>query len=121
MIDYRNVSFSYEKEEKVLQSIDLELGPGLTLLLGPNGCGKSTLLKLAAGRTSRSHSIRVDQRDPGFGMPPERRASGYRKKSHGILQPSAPRSSNSPGVILRTEETGRVRCLSDRDTLSHTA
>ena len=25
------------------------LGPGLTLLVGPNGCGKSTLLKLAAG------------------------------------------------------------------------
>ena len=49
MIDYRNVSFSYEKEEKVLQSINLELGTGLTLLLGPNGCGKSTLLKLAAG------------------------------------------------------------------------
>jgi ABC-2 type transport system ATP-binding protein len=49
MIHYRNVSFSYEEEEKVLQSINLELAPGLTLLLGPNGCGKSTLLKLAAG------------------------------------------------------------------------
>jgi ABC-type multidrug transport system ATPase subunit len=29
--------------------VDLELHPGLTLLLGPNGCGKSTLLKLASG------------------------------------------------------------------------
>ncbi|MDH5385759.1 MAG: ABC transporter ATP-binding protein [Candidatus Aminicenantes bacterium] len=49
MIRFQNVSFSYEKEEKVLHSVNLELHPGLILLLGPNGCGKSTLLKLAAG------------------------------------------------------------------------
>ena len=49
MIQFQNVSFSYEKEEKVLHSVSLELHPGLSLLLGPNGCGKSTLLKLAAG------------------------------------------------------------------------
>jgi ABC-type multidrug transport system ATPase subunit len=49
MIQFRNVSFSYRKEEKVLDSISLELQTGLCLLLGPNGCGKSTLLKLAAG------------------------------------------------------------------------
>lgn len=49
MIRFQQVSFSYEKEEKILHSIKLELHPGLTLLLGPNGCGKSTLLKLAAG------------------------------------------------------------------------
>ena len=49
MIQFQNVSFSYEKEEKVLNSVNLEMHPGLCLLLGPNGCGKSTLLKLAAG------------------------------------------------------------------------
>ncbi|MDH5745222.1 MAG: ATP-binding cassette domain-containing protein, partial [Candidatus Aminicenantes bacterium] len=49
MIRFQNVSFSYEKEEKVLHSVNLELHPGLILLLGPNGCGKSTLLKVAAG------------------------------------------------------------------------
>lgn len=49
MICFQNASFSYEKEELVLHGIDLELHPGLTLLLGPNGCGKSTLLKLASG------------------------------------------------------------------------
>lgn len=49
MIRFQNVSFSYEKEEKVLHSTNLELHSGLSLLLGPNGCGKSTLLKLASG------------------------------------------------------------------------
>jgi len=49
MISFKNVSFSYEKDELVLNSMDLNLSPGLSLLLGPNGCGKSTLLKLAAG------------------------------------------------------------------------
>jgi ABC-2 type transport system ATP-binding protein len=57
MIRYRNVSFSYENKEKVLQSVNLELGPGLTLLLGPNGCGKSTLLKLASGVESPDSGI----------------------------------------------------------------
>lgn len=49
MIHFQNVSFSYEKEIPVLVGVDLEIQPGLTLLLGPNGCGKSTLLKLASG------------------------------------------------------------------------
>jgi len=43
------VSFAYRAGEPVLLKADLEVGPGLTLLVGPNGCGKSTLLKLAAG------------------------------------------------------------------------
>lgn len=49
MILFQNVSFSYGTEEKVLNSVNLELHSGLSLLLGPNGCGKSTLLKLASG------------------------------------------------------------------------
>jgi ABC-2 type transport system ATP-binding protein len=49
MIRFQNASFAYEKAEPVLQGIDLEIGSGMTLLLGPNGCGKSTFLKIAAG------------------------------------------------------------------------
>ena len=49
MIRFHGASFTYGKGEPVLAAVDLEISPGLTLLLGPNGCGKSTLLKLAAG------------------------------------------------------------------------
>jgi ABC-2 type transport system ATP-binding protein len=49
MIRFRQAAFAYRPGEPVLAGIDLEIPPGLTLLLGPNGCGKSTLLKLASG------------------------------------------------------------------------
>ena len=49
MILCKDVSFSYGNEKKVLKKLNLELKPGLALLLGPNGCGKSTLLRLLAG------------------------------------------------------------------------
>jgi ABC-type multidrug transport system ATPase subunit len=49
VIRFHGASFSYRDEEPVLSGVDLEITPGLTMLLGRNGCGKSTLLKLAAG------------------------------------------------------------------------
>jgi len=49
MISFKNVSFSYDDREFILDNITFKFQPGLTLLIGPNGCGKSTLLKLAAG------------------------------------------------------------------------
>jgi len=49
MITMRGVAFAYTRGHEVLDGVDLDLKPGLTLLVGPNGCGKSTLLKIAAG------------------------------------------------------------------------
>jgi len=49
VIELRGIRFAYEAGAPVLDGLDLRLGPGLTLLVGPNGCGKSTLLRLAAG------------------------------------------------------------------------
>lgn len=49
MMVLEGVSFAYEPSRPVLRNASLALGPGLSLLVGPNGCGKSTLLKLAAG------------------------------------------------------------------------
>ncbi len=48
MIEMTSVRFRYDGAA-VLDGVDLRLGPGLTLLVGPNGCGKSTLLKVLAG------------------------------------------------------------------------
>ncbi len=35
--------------EHVIDGLDLDLGPGLTVVTGPSGCGKSTLLEVLAG------------------------------------------------------------------------
>jgi len=64
MIRFEGVSFSYEEDEPVLTSVNLEIGPGLTLFLGPNGSGKSTLLKIAAGvEKPDSGAVTVDGLD----------------------------------------------------------
>ena len=49
MISLRRVRFAYRPGEVVLHDLSLDIGPGLTLLLGPNGSGQSTLLKILAG------------------------------------------------------------------------
>lgn len=64
MIRLQGASFAYREEEPVLAGVDLEISPGLTLLLGPNGCGKSTLLKLAAGiERPDAGRVEIDGRD----------------------------------------------------------
>jgi ABC-type multidrug transport system ATPase subunit len=64
VIRLHQAAFSYRAAEPVLAGVDLEIAPGLTLLLGPNGCGKSTLLKLAAGiERPDSGRIEIDGHD----------------------------------------------------------
>ncbi len=47
-ISFQNVNFSYSnKPEKVLQNINLDIDPNMTLaIVGKSGCGKSTLVNL---------------------------------------------------------------------------
>lgn len=48
-IEFSNVSFSYDKNEKVLNDISFTAKQGeITALIGPSGGGKSTVSKLAA-------------------------------------------------------------------------
>jgi ABC-type multidrug transport system ATPase subunit len=48
-ISVRGVRFAYVERITVLDVPELDVGPGLTLLLGANGAGKTTLLRLMAG------------------------------------------------------------------------
>jgi len=47
LIKYKNVSFSYNQNEKVINNFNLEIKPGTTnALVGATGSGKSTIIKL---------------------------------------------------------------------------
>jgi ABC-type multidrug transport system ATPase subunit len=64
VIRLSGIGFSYGRGEPVLADAEATLGPGLTLLLGPNGCGKSTLLKIAAGVELPDHGrVEIDGHD----------------------------------------------------------
>lgn len=50
-IQLESVSFSYEKERKILNNIDLDIRPGaLVSLVGASGCGKSTIAGILTGK-----------------------------------------------------------------------
>ena len=50
-IQAKNLSFSYNKEDYILENLNFEIEIGKKYaLLGPSGCGKSTLLKLLLGQ-----------------------------------------------------------------------
>ncbi|QIM22215.1 thiol reductant ABC exporter subunit CydD [Phycicoccus sp. HDW14] len=55
----RAVTYAYPgAPDPVLHGVDLEAGPGLTVVTGPSGVGKSTLLELLAGlRTPSSGEV----------------------------------------------------------------
>lgn len=50
ILECKNVTKAYQKNNPVLQNLNLEIPAGRIVgLLGPNGCGKSTLIKLISG------------------------------------------------------------------------
>lgn len=50
ILEFNNISFSYDRQAKFIDSLNFSVGEGEFIgLLGANGSGKSTILKLAAG------------------------------------------------------------------------
>ena len=60
-ISFRNVSFSYDEHQKVLQNVSFDLPKGSTLgILGSTGSGKSTLVHLLQRLYDYEGSIKID-------------------------------------------------------------
>ncbi len=57
-LQVRGLSAGYGGFE-VVREIDLDITPGLTVIVGPNGAGKSTLLKSLAGLMARRGEVRL--------------------------------------------------------------
>jgi subfamily B ATP-binding cassette protein MsbA len=64
-VEFRDVSFEYEKDVPVLHAVSFTASPGTaTALVGPSGAGKSTIIGLvAAFYRPTSGSVLVDGRD----------------------------------------------------------
>ncbi|MCR5793804.1 MAG: energy-coupling factor ABC transporter ATP-binding protein [Solobacterium sp.] len=61
MIEFRNVSFSYENARPVIQGLSFRIEDGESVgLIGANGAGKSTVMKLLLGLVTGEGQILVD-------------------------------------------------------------
>ena len=84
MIEFQNVSFSYENGRPVVEDLSFSIGKGETVgLIGANGAGKSTIMKLLLGLVTGEGKITVD------GLPMEKRnLPAIRQKIGFVLQES---------------------------------
>ena len=61
MIEFRNVSFSYEKKTPVLRNLSFSINAGEAVgLIGANGAGKSTIMKILLGLIPCEGEVLVD-------------------------------------------------------------
>ncbi len=61
MIEFKDVSFAYEKDKYVLRDMSFTIESGESVgLIGANGAGKSTIMKLLLGLVQGEGSILVD-------------------------------------------------------------
>lgn len=62
MIEFKDVSFSYDAKTPVVRDINMTICKGETVgLIGANGAGKSTIMKLMLGLISGKGQIMVDE------------------------------------------------------------
>lgn len=64
-VEFRDVIFSYEKDEVILDHVSFDVKPGETVaLVGPTGAGKSTIVNLVSRFYDIHHgSVMIDGRD----------------------------------------------------------
>jgi ATP-binding cassette subfamily B protein len=64
-VEFRDVVFSYEKDEIILDHVSFDVKPGETVaLVGPTGAGKSTIVNLVSRFYDIEHgSVMIDSRD----------------------------------------------------------
>ena len=63
MIEFQNVSFSYEKGTRVIENLSFRIADGEAVgLIGANGAGKSTVMKLLLGLLSGEGKILTEVR-----------------------------------------------------------
>ena len=84
MIEYKNVSFSYDAQPPVVEDISFVIHKGETIgLIGANGAGKTTIMKLMLGLLSGEGQITID------GLPvTKQNLSQIRQKIGFVLQDS---------------------------------
>ena len=84
MLEFRNVSFGYDRTSPVIRDLSFKINDGETVgLIGANGSGKSTVMKLILGLLSGEGEILLD----GVEVKKET-LSGIRKKIGFVLQDS---------------------------------
>lgn len=84
MIEFRNVSFSYDSGHPVVENLSFSIRKGESVgLIGANGAGKSTIMKLLLGLVTGEGEITVD------GLPLNKQnIPAIRKKIGFVLQDS---------------------------------
>lgn len=84
MLEFQNVSFSYDAQGPVVENLCFSIGAGEAVgLIGANGAGKSTIMKLLLGLLSGTGQITVD----GLAMC-KQNLSEIRRKIGFVLQDS---------------------------------
>ena len=65
MIEFKNVTFSYDKKKNVINDVSFTLNDGeCAILLGPNGVGKTTILRCILGELKpTSGTILINNKD----------------------------------------------------------
>lgn len=86
-IEFKEICKSYDGENQVLKSINLDVEKGeLVTLLGPSGCGKSTLLRSLAGLEQISSGRIILDGEDITDVPVQKRGIGMVFQQYSLFQ-----------------------------------